>query len=324
MIPLYPEIEPHDYGMLSVGEGNRIYWETCGNPDGKPAVALHGGPGSGCSTGFRRYFDPSAYRIILFDQRNCGRSEPHASDPTVDLTFNTTDHLLADMESLRQHLNVERWMLFGGSWGTTLGLAYAERHPDRVTVMVLFGITTTRQSEINWLYRDIAPLFPEQWAKFRAGVPEGERDGDLVAAYYRLLHHSDPAVRAKAAQDWHDWEAASLSIDLDAKPSAQWLDPDFQMARARIVTHYFHHRAWLEDGILLREAGKLSGIPGVLAHGRLDLEAPLVTAWELAQVWDTCELIVVKGAGHSSNDPGMAESLVAATNQFRWTGSRDD
>jgi proline iminopeptidase len=319
MTVLYPEIESYDHGMLDVGDGHGIYWETCGNPTGKPVVVLHGGPGSGCSTTMRRYFDPAAYRIILFDQRNCGRSRPHASDPTVDLSANTTWHLLADMERLRTHLHIDRWMLYGGSWGSTLALAYAERYPQRVTEIVIVGVTMTRRSEIDWLYRGVAPMFPEQWVHFRAGVSESERDGDLVEAYSRLLHDADPDIRAKAAQDWHDWEAASMSVDPNYKPSGLWLQPDFRMARARIITHYFRHNAWLEDGILLREAGKLSGIPGVLIHGRLDLGAPLVTAWELAQAWPDAELVVINNAGHSPGDPGMTDALIAATNRFALT-----
>ncbi len=316
MTTLYPEIEPYDQGMLDVGDGNLIYWETCGRPDGRPVVVLHGGPGSGCTATMRRYFDPAAYRIVLFDQRNCGRSRPHASDPNTGLSSNTTAHLIADMELLRRYLHIERWMLFGGSWGSTLALAYAQRCPNRVIGIILLGVTTTRRSEIDWLYRGVAPLFPEEWARFRAGVPEFERDGDLVGSYYRLLHDPDPAVRAKAAQDWHDWEAASVSVDPDARPAARWLEPDFQMARARIVTHYFYHNAWLDEGVLLREAGLLAGIPGVLIHGRLDLGSPLLTAWELAQVWPGSELIVVKGAGHTASDPGMTEALIAATDRF--------
>lgn len=318
---LYPEIEPYGHGRLDVGDGNLIYWEACGNPDGKPAVILHGGPGSGCSTSMRRYFDPTAYRIVLFDQRGCGRSKPHAGDPNTDLSTNTTEHLLADIELLRQHLDVERWMLFGGSWGSTLALAYAERYPQRVTDIVLVGVTMTRKSEIDWLYHGVAPLFPEQWARFRAGVPAAERDGNLVEAYYRLLHAPDPDVRAKAARDWHAWEAALLSVDPDAQPSPRWLDPEFQMARARIVTHFFRHNAWLEDGILLREASSLAGIPGILIHGRLDLGSPLVTAWELAQAWPDSELVIVKGAGHSPGDPGMGEAVIAATDRFARPGS---
>lgn len=313
---LYPEIEPYDQGMLNVGDDHALYWETCGNPNGKPVVVLHGGPGSGCSTGMRRYFNPDAYRIILFDQRGCGRSTPHASNLSVDLATNTTQHLLADMEQLRQHLGVGRWMLYGTSWGSTLALAYAERHPQRVTAIVLVGVTTTRRSEIDWLYHGVAPLFPEQWSRFRAGVPAAERDGDLVAAYYRLLQHPDPAVCAQAAKDWCEWEAALVSVEADAKPEPRRLQPTFQMAFARIVTHYFHHNAWLEDGILLREAGKLAGIPGIMIQGRLDLAGPLVTAWELNQVWPDGELVIVNNAGHSAADHGMSEAVIAATDHF--------
>jgi proline iminopeptidase len=314
--PLYPEIEPDDQGMLDVGDGNRIAWEVCGNPDGKPAVALHGGPGSGRSTWARRYFDPAAFRIILFDQRGCGASTPHAGDTETDLAVNTTAHLLRDMERLREHLGVERWLVFGHSWGCTLGLAYAERHPGRVSALVLVGVTMTRRSEIDWLYRGLAPIFPEQWTRFREGVPEGARDGDLVAAYYGLLNDPDPAVHEKAARDWHDWEAASITVDPDAAPPQRWSDPRFRLARARIVTHYFHHDGWLEDGALLKGAGALAGIPGVMVQGRLDLEAPLATAWELARAWPDGDLVVVPHAGHSDSDAGMAEAITAATDRF--------
>lgn len=315
---LYPEIAPHDHGLLDVGDGHRLYWEVCGNPDGKPVVVIHGGPGSGCSDGMRRFFNPDAYRIILFDQRNCGRSLPHASDPTTDLTTNTTHHLIADMERLREHLYVDRWMLFGGSWGSTLALAYAETHPDRVTEIVIPGVTTTRKAEIDWLYQGMAPMFPAEYVRFVMGVGAAERGSaaDLIAAYTRLLHDADPAVRLKAARDWSDWELASVSVDPDFKPGPHWSDPAFILARSRIVTHYFLHRAWLEEGILLREAYKLKGIPGVLIHGRLDLGAPLVTAWELAQVWSDAELVIVQGAGHSTSDAGMPAAIIAATDRF--------
>ncbi|MCL4861665.1 MAG: prolyl aminopeptidase [Caldilineaceae bacterium] len=316
MSDLYPEIEPYDQGMLAVGDGNLIYWETCGNPHGKPALVLHGGPGSGCSTGMRRYFDPRAYRVILFDQRGCGRSTPHASDPRTDLAANTTKHLLADIERLREHLGIDRWLVFGGSWGSTLGLAYAEQNPQRVSEIILVGVTTTRRAEIDWLYRGVAPLFPAQWARFRAGAPAGERDGDLVTAYYRLLHDPNAAVREQAARDWCTWESALESIDPDAKPDPRRLQPTFQMTFARIVTHYFYHNAWLEDGVLLREAGALVGIPGVMVQGRLDLAAPLVTAWELAQAWPDGELVLVNSGGHSPRDPGMSEAIIAATDRF--------
>jgi proline iminopeptidase len=316
MTGLYPPIEPYDHGLLDVGDENRVYWEVCGNPDGKPAVVLHGGPGSGCSTGARRYFDPHAYQIVLFDQRGCGRSTPHASDLRTDLSVNTTAHLLGDMERLRQYLGMDQWLLCGSSWGSTLGLAYAQRHPQRVTEIVLVSVTTTRRAEIDWLYRGVAPLFPVEWARFRAGVPPAERDGDLVAAYHRLLQEPDPAIHMKAAKDWCAWESALVSVDPEANPEPRRLQPAFQLAFARIVTHYFHHNAWLEDGILLRHASSLAHIPGILIHGRLDLGSPLVTAWELAQAWPHSKLVIVSGAGHSSTDLGMSEALVAATDRF--------
>jgi proline iminopeptidase len=302
--------------MLDGGDGNRIYWEVCGNPHGKPAVVLHGGPGSGCSTGIRRYFDPSAYRIVLFDQRGCGRSTPHASEPGIDLSANTTEHLLGDIERLRQHLGIDRWLVYGGSWGSTLALAYAERNPHRVTGMVLAGVTTTRRSEIDWLYHGLSRFFPDEWARFRDGVPEPERDGDLVEAYHRLLLDPDPAVCARAASDWCEWEMAIASLHPEHKRHPRYERPEFRLAFARIVTHYFRHNAWLEDGVLLREAGALAGIPGIMVHGRLDLEAPLVTAWALARAWPACELVVVGGAGHDARDPGMGDAVVAATDRF--------
>lgn len=313
---LYPEIAPYDHGLLDVGDGNRVYWETCGSPAGKPAVVLHGGPGSGCSAEMRRFFDPRAYRVVLFDQRGCGRSTPHAGDPATDLAVNTTGHLLNDLELLRSHLDLDRWLIFGVSWGTTLALAYAQRHPDRVTEMVLVGVTMSRRSEIDWLYRDVAPLFPEQWERLLSGVPEDQRKGDLVAAYHRLLEHPDPAVRTMAAQAWNEWDWATSSVNPNAAPPRRWSDRSFQLARARIVTHYFHHRAWLEDGILLRRAETLAGIPGVLINGRLDVQAPLRTAWELARRWPGSELVVIADAGHSTGDGGMSDAIIDATDRF--------
>src|SRR5437870_8592085 len=281
----FPQIEPYATGMLDVGDERRLYWETCGNPDGRPALVLHGGPGSGCTPGHRRYFDPAAYRIVLFDQRGSGRSRPHASDPTVDLSTNTTQHLLADIELLRAHLGVRRWLVFGGSWGATLGLAYAEQHPERVSEVVLASVTMTRPADIHWLYHGVGRFFPQEWERFRAGVPPAERDGDLVAAYHRLLNQPDPTVREKAARDWCDWEDALLSLEPGYRHNARYDDPRFRMAFARIVTHYFHHHAWLEDGVLLREAHRLAGIPGVLVHGRLDRGGPALVSWQLAEAW---------------------------------------
>jgi len=316
MTTLYPDIEPYAHGTLDVGDGNRVYWEACGNPQGKPALVLHGGPGSGCTPGMRRSFDPARYRIILFDQRNCGRSTPHASDPATSLAANTTPHLLADIEQLRTTLEIDRWLVFGMSWGSTLALAYAESHPEHVSEIVLAAVTTTRPEEIDWLYHGAGRFFPDQWVRFREGVPPAERDGDLVEAYVRLLEHPDPAVRERAAANWCAWEDAVVATDPGAGPNPRYADPRFRMAFARIVTHYFRHNAWLEDGQLLRDAGRLSRIPGVLIHGRLDISSPLSTAWELAQAWPGSELVIVERSGHSCAEPGMAEAIVAATDGF--------
>ncbi|MBB3134995.1 proline iminopeptidase [Rhizobium pisi] len=319
MSPLYPDIEPYDHGLLDTGDGNLIYWEACGNPAGRPALVLHGGPGSGCSTVARRYFDPDAYRIILFDQRNCGRSLPSAADPEADLSLNTTWHLVADIEQLRTYHRVDSWLLFGNSWGSTLALAYAETHPERVAAIVIAGVTTTRRSEIDWLYRGMAPLFPEEWHRFLQAIPSGMlgQDEDMVAAYHRLLNDPDPATRLKAARDWHDWEAASiLLVDPEGLPR-RWADPAYLLTRARIITHYFVNGAWLEDGALLKNAARLSGIPGVLLQGRFDIEAPLVSAWELARAWPQSELKIIAQAAHSTSNPDMTAAIVAATDRFR-------
>ncbi|MEV5710812.1 prolyl aminopeptidase [Actinoallomurus sp. NPDC052274] len=310
----YPEIEPYDHGMLDVGDGQRVYWEVCGNPNGRPAVALHGGPGSGCGPWWRRRFDPEAYRVVLFDQRGCGRSTPHASAPVVDLSANTTDHLIADIELLRRHLAIDRWLVLGGSWGSTLGLAYAERHPDRVSELVLFAVGMTRRWEVEWITRDVGRLFPEQWARFREGVPAADRDGSLVEAYSRLLHDPDPAVRERAARDWCAWEDSHVAVRPDHRPDPRYEDPAFRMCFARLVTHYWRHAAFLGDDVLLRDARRLAGIPGVLIHGRLDASSPLHTAWELSRAWPDSELIVIEDAGHGGG--GMTDAIVAATDRF--------
>jgi proline iminopeptidase len=317
MTDLYPETEPHEHGMLEVGDGNLVYWETCGNPRGKPAVVLHGGPGSGCSPRFRRFFDPSAYRLVLFDQRGCGRSTPHASALDTDLASNNTANLIADIERLRQHLHVERWLVFGGSWGSTLALAYAETHPDRVTEMILFGVTTGRHSEFDWTFRGgLAAFFPEQWDRLRAGVPAAERDADIVEAYHRLLHDPDLMVRQRAAEAWCMWESATPAWPPATGLAERFTDPAYALAFARIVTHYVRHNAWLEDGSLLRDAGSLADIPGILVNGRFDFQAPIANAWELNRVWPRAELVIVEDAGHAAN-PGLTQELIRATDQFR-------
>jgi proline iminopeptidase len=301
--------------MLPAGDGHELYWEVCGNPEGIPAVVLHGGPGSGCTPGFRRFFDPAAYRLVLFDQRNCGRSTPHASDPAVSLTTNTTHHLIRDIELLREHLGIRQWLVYGGSWGCSLALAYAERFPNRVTAMVLPAVTTSREGDVDWLTRGVGRYFPQQWERFRGGVPEGERDGDLPAAYSRLLEGPDVAVRERAAVDWCTWEDEIVKLDANSPPNPRYADPRFRIAFARIVTHYFRHNAWLEPDELIRNVGRLHGIPAVLIHGRLDLGGPLQVAWDLHRAWPGSELVVVD-SGHLSSEAGMVEAIVAATDRF--------
>jgi proline iminopeptidase len=314
---LYPDVEPYESGFLAVGAGNSIYWETCGNRSGKPAVVLHGGPGSGCSPHFRRFFDPDAYRIVLFDQRNCGRSRPHASDPATDLSTNTTHDLIGDVELLRRFLEIERWLVLGGSWGCTLGLAYAEGHRERVSEMVLFGVTTGRRSEVDWTFRGgLSRLFPEQWARLVAAIPARIREGDVVEAYAALLNDSDPDVRRRAAREWCLWESATPHWPPTAVLDERFKDPDYALAFARIVTHYARHNLWLEDGILLRNARSLASIPGVLVNGRFDFQAPIANAWELRRVWPAASLVIVDEAGHGGG-AGIAAELVAATDGFR-------
>ncbi|MFE3825860.1 prolyl aminopeptidase [Streptomyces sp. NPDC059092] len=322
--PVHPPIEPYDHGLLDVGDGNRVHWEVCGNPRGKPALVVHGGPGSGSHPNARRHFDPERYRVVLFDQRNCGRSTPHASDPAVDLRHNTTDHLVADMERLRDHLGIDRWLLYGGSWGSTLILAYAERHPERVSEIVISGVTATRRSETAWLYGGVGRLFPEQWDRFRdgarqgtAGEPDAVPEGmdhrtaaapSLVTAYARLMESPDPAVRERAVVDWCAWEDAVLSQEPNGSPTPYADRPPLQQqAFVRICAHYFGHGAWLDEGALLRDAGRLAGIPGVLVHGRHDLAGPLGTAWELARAWPDARLVVIDDAGHKGSAAGQRE-----------------
>lgn len=313
---LYADIEPYDHGMLDVGDGNRVYWEVCGNPLGKPAVVLHGGPGSGCTPFFRRYFDPDAYRIVLLDQRGAGRSTPHASDPAADMGVNTMKHLLADLELLRRHLAVERWLVWGVSFGSVLGLRYAQTHPDRVSELVLTGIATGSRAEVGLLTRGLGRIFPEAWEAFRDGVPEGERDGDLAAAYHRLLASPDPEVRARAARAWTDWETACEPAPPRSVP--RYEDAAFRAGFARTVTHYFAHDHWLGgDEVVLRDAPSLAGIPGVMVQGSLDFGNLLGTPWRLQRAWPGSELILVDDAGHDAGARGVAEELASATDRFR-------
>lgn len=293
-------IDAYDSGRLDVGDGNLLHWELHGNPDGKPVVVLHGGPGSGSSSSFGSMFDPSHYRVVLFDQRNCGRSTPSAADVATDLTLNTTTNLVADCERLREHLGIERWMVWGGSWGSTLGLAYGQTHPRRVTEMILVNVCTTTRREVEWITRSMGRLFPEEWDRFVQVVPASDRDGDLSAAYARLLHDPDPQVREQAAAAWCAWEDTHIGTYTGHRHDTRYDDPAFRMCFARIVTHYWSNTAFLDDGQLVRDAHHLRGIPGVLINGRLDISGPPDIAWQLAREWPDAELVLTDDAGHGS------------------------
>lgn len=311
----YPATDPSASGMLEVGDGYTLYWEEVGNPAGTPAVYLHGGPGSGCGPNARRHFDPDAYRAVLFDQRGCGRSRPLASDPDTTLQSNTTDHLVADMEALRVHLGIERWVVVGVSWGVTLGLAYAQRFPDRVRAMVLGAVTTGTRREIAWITREMGRIFPREWARFVALVPETERAGDLSAAYARLLAHPDPAIRERAALEWCRWEDTHVSLMPGWEPDPRFEDPHFRLTFARLVTHYWSHDCFLLDGALMAGMPRLASIPAILIHGRWDISSPLDTAWALHQAWPTSELQILEGAGHGGM--GFSEAMRSALDKFR-------
>ncbi|WP_441247441.1 prolyl aminopeptidase [Kitasatospora sp. McL0602] len=295
--------QPYDEGMLDVGDGNQVYWQVRGTPGGKPAVVVHGGPGGGFHRGGYRRFDRAGYQLVMFDQRGCGSSTPHASDPATDMRHNTTQHLIADMERLREHLGIERWLLYGYSWGSVLSLAYAEQHPERVSEIILAAVLGGRRRDIDWLYRGAGRFYPEAWERFLAGAPGTPRDGDLPAAYARLMEDPDPAVREKAAADWSAWEDAMLSHESQGKLAVYGGRPSAaRQALVRICAHYFSQGLFLEDGVLIREAGRLAGIPGVLVHGRLDMNGPLEAAWELAQAWPDAELRVAEDAGHLDSE----------------------
>jgi proline iminopeptidase len=316
MRDFYPEIDPYDSGMLEVGDGQNIYWEASGNPDGKPAVYLHGGPGGASSANQRRVFDPEKYRIILFDQRGCGQSTPHASEPDADLASNTTWHLVADMEALREHLSLDRWQVCGGSWGSSLALAYAQKHPERVSELVLRGIFTVRQVELDWLYQGgAAAIYPDLWEDFLAPVPEGERR-NLIEAYGRLLHDPDASVRERAGIAWSTWEASTVTLLPRPDILAKFSDPGYAVAFARIENHYFTHGGWFTPDQLLREATVLRDIPGVIVQGRYDMCTPPFTAWELHQAWPEAELRMVADAGHAFDEPGILDALIEATDRF--------
>ena len=309
---LYPAIEPYRIGTLVVSPMHKLYFEESGNPNGKPVVFLHGGPGGGCSTKSRQFFDPARYRIVLFDQRGAGRSTPHA-----ELFENTTPHLVADIEKLRQHLGIERWQVFGGSWGSTLALAYAQAHPKRVTELVLRGIFMLRRWELEWFYqKGCDAIFPDAWEQFLAAIPISER-GDLMSAYYRRLTAPDKSVQLAAARAWSVWEGSTSFLLTDPAYVALTESPDFALAFARIEAHYFVHGGFFErDDQLLANVDKIRDIPCVIVQGRYDVVCPMRSAWDLHRAWPQAQLIVVDDAGHSAMEPGVASALVGATDHF--------
>ena len=309
-------VEPHDAGMLDVGDGHQIYWEVSGAPSGKPAVLLHGGPGSGFAPGWRRWFDPARYRLVAFDQRNCGHSTPNAAEPEVDLSANTTQHLIVDMELLREHLGIDRWLVWGGSWGTTLGLAYAEAHPDRVSEMILVSVVGTTRADVEWVTRAMGRVFPAEWERFVAAVPEPERGGDLAAAYHRLLQDPDPDVRERAAREWCAWEDTHVATTPGYTHDERYDDPRFRMCFARLVTHYWSNAAFLDDGELLDGVDRLAEIPAVLIHGRLDISGPPDIPWLLARRWPSAQLVLVDDAGHGAGHPTTAQAILSAATRF--------
>ncbi len=297
--------------MLSVGDGHSVYYERSGKPGGKPAVFLHGGPGGGCAPEHRRLFNPDIYDILLFDQRGCGHSTPHA-----ELEANTTWHLVADIERLREFTGVEKWLVLGGSWGSTLALAYAEAHPDRVSALILRGVFTVTKAELSWYYQfGVSEMFPDKWEKFQAPIPEDERC-DMITAYRARLTGDDAAIQLEAARAWSVWEGETITLLPSAALAASHDDGHFAIAFARIENHFFFHGAWLEENQLLRDAGKLQGIPGAIIHGRYDMPCPARNAWELHKVWPEADLHIVEGAGHAFSEPGILDQLIRATDRF--------
>ncbi len=311
---LYPAIEPYASSTIQVDEIHCLYYEECGNPQGKPVVFLHGGPGGGVNADYRRYFDPQAYRVILFDQRGCGRSTPHAC-----LEANTTWHLVSDIEAIRERLGIDCWQVFGGSWGSTLALAYAQSHPQRVTELVLRGLFTLRRAELLWFYQHGASeIFPDAWEDYLAPIPESERD-DMISAYYRRLTGEDLEVRRQCARAWSTWEGTTVSLLPSVKRQARFGEDDFALSFARIECHYFSHGGFFNrDDQLLHDLPKIQHIPAVLVQGRYDMCTPLRTAWEIHKAWPQADFRLIRDAGHAASEPGIVHELVAATDRFRF------
>jgi len=311
MLTLYPEIKPYARHQLAVDEPHVLYVDESGSPDGLPVVFIHGGPGAACDAASRRWFDPSLYRIVTFDQRGCGRSTPHAC-----LEHNSTWDLVADIERIRQHLGIEQWVLFGGSWGSTLALAYAQTHPDRVRGLVLRGIFLCRPHEIQWFYQEGASrLFPDYWEDYVAPIPEAER-GNLVEAFYQRLTGFDQIAQLHAARAWSIWEGRTATLRPNSQVVERFADPMRALSIARIECHYFTHDAFLEDNQLLRDMHRIAHIPGIIVHGRYDVICPLENAWQLHQRWPASELDIIRDAGHAAGEPGITDALIRATDQM--------
>ncbi|MCJ8142746.1 prolyl aminopeptidase [Ancylobacter sp. A5.8] len=309
---LYPPIEPYESGMLDVGDGHSIYYERSGTPGAKPVVFLHGGPGGGFSASHRQLFDPLRYDVTLFDQRGCGRSLPHAC-----LEANTTWHLVADIERLREKFGHDRWQVFGGSWGSTLALAYAETHPERVSELIVRGIYTLTRAELDWYYKfGVSQMFPEKWERFLAPLKTPQERADPMNAYRALLTGDDEAKKLEAAKAWSIWESETITLLPDEATSAPFRDGHYALAFARIENHFFVHAGWLEEGQLLRDAHKLAGIPGVIVHGRYDMPCPAHYAWALHKAWPDAEFHLIEGAGHAYSEPGILDRLIRATDGF--------
>ncbi len=308
---LYPEIEPFETGTLDVGDGHQIYWERVGTKGAKPAVFLHGGPGGTISPNHRRLFDPTLYDVILFDQRGCGKSTPNAS-----LEANTTWHLVADMERLREMAGFDKWLVFGGSWGSTLSLVYAETHPERVSELVVRGIYTLTRAELEWYYQfGVSEMFPDKWERFLAPIPQDER-ADMMAAYRKRLVGNDRREQIEAAKAWSIWEGETITLLPEPSTSDPFAQDDYAVAFARIENHYFVHGGWLEEGQLLRDAHRLKDIPGTIIHGRYDMPCPAKYAWLLHKAWPKADFHLIEGAGHAYSEPGILDSLIRATDRY--------
>ena len=316
MSSLFSEIEPYNTGFLRVDKSDTIYWECCGNPLGKPALVVHGGPGSGVTPWWRRLFNPEKYNIILFDQRGCGRSFPLASDSTTSLENNTTSNLINDIEKLRIHLGINHWLVLGGSWGSTLSLAYAEQFPDRILGLILFGVTTGRREEFNWTFKGgLSVFFPQQWDNLVKGIIPGLDPSDVVASYYIMLNNPSKVIRNKAALNWCLWESATPDWPPNSGLFTRFKDPDFAYGFSRLVTHYVSHNAWLEDNILIKNSNILDKVPIVLINGRFDFQAPLGNAWLLKKYLPQAKLIIVDNAGHLAST-SIENEIIKATNLF--------